>query len=678
MTLRATILGLAGAAFICGFCFFNDWVLRQTYLVGNNMPASIYGALILTVVLLNPLLRRWRFSGPELALVLALSLAGAAVPGGGLVRTLIPTLVMPHHIAKTQPAWKQARIVQQVPPQMLVDPEGNEDRVVSGYVQGFGKGGQHVLPKAVPWQAWVRPLAYWLPFTLTLWGALLGLSLLLHRQWSQHEHLPYPIARFTAALLPGDDGACPPTLRQRSFWVVSGLVFAVHVNNFAAVWFPDTLIRVPTEFDFSALGKLFPMFSRSGGLGLFKPHLYLIIVGLAYFVPADVAFSFGVAPFLWYFLVGILTNYGINLMAPLEGTSYLSLNPQSFALFGANLGVIATVAYSGRRYYLSALRRAVGLPSPDDLPQEAVWGCRGFIVLSLLLVAQLWLAGIDPLLAALYVLIMVIGFTVLTRVIAETGQIYLKSYFWPCVVLWGLLGARAIGTRQLLILMLMTTVLFIDPREALMPFMANALKVLEMRRVRLGLSATLCLAALLLGLAVAIPVTLYIKYDMGSATGDPWSTVSVPRGPFDSAVLIRQKLASQGVDPDALPASGLAWLRQLSPNPTCAVMTAVGFALVLVCTVARLRCTWWPLHPLLFVTWASTPLRLMGPSYLLGWAVKGLITKYGGSGLYNRLKPVMIGLIAGELLGALFPTLFGAFYYLLTGQQPMMFNVIPG
>jgi hypothetical protein len=678
MTFRATILGLAGAAFICGFCFFNDWVLRQTYLVGNNMPASIYGALLLAVVLLNPLLRRWRLTGPELALVLALTLVGAAVPGGGLVRTLIPTLVMPHHIAKTQPAWKQARIVQQVPPQMLVDPEANEDRVVSGYVQGFSQGGQHVSPLAVPWQAWARPLAYWLPFTLTLWGALIGLSLLLHRQWSQHEHLPYPIARFTAALLPGDDGACPPTLRQRGFWVAAGLVFAIHLNNFAAAWFPDVLIRVPTEFDFTALGKLFPGFSRSGGLGLFKPHLYLIIVGLAYFVPADVAFSFGVAPFLWYFLAGVLANYGINLMAPIEGTSYLSLNPQSFALFGANLGVIATVAYSGRRYYLSALRRAVGLPTPDELPMEAVWGCRGFLVLGLLLIVQLWLAGIDPLLAALYVLIMIIGFTVLSRVIAETGQIYLKSYFWPCVVLWGLLGARAVGPRQLLILMLVTTVLFIDPREALMPFMTNALKVLETRRVRLGLSATLCVAALLVGLVVAIPVTLYIKYDLGSATGDSWSTVAVPRGPFDSAVLIRQKLAAQGVNPEALPASGRAWLRELSPNPTCVTLTVVGFALVLACTVARLRCAWWPLHPLLFVTWASTPLRLMGPSYLLGWVVKGMVTKYGGSSLYNRLKPVMIGLIAGELLGALFPTLFGALYYLLTGQQPMMFNVIPG
>ncbi|MBN2450385.1 MAG: hypothetical protein JXR77_08345 [Lentisphaeria bacterium] len=678
MTRRAMVLGLGGAAFVCGFCFLNDWILRQTYLVGNNMPASIYGILILTVVLVNPLLRRRRLTAPELAVIMALTLAGAAVPGGGLVRTLVPTLVMPHHIRKTQPAWKEARIVEQVPPCMLVDPEGDEDRVVAGYVQGFSRGGQHVAVERVPWRAWVRPLLYWLPFTLTLWGALIGLSLVLHRQWSRHEHLPYPIARFTDALLPGPAGGCPEVLRQRAFWVGSGIVFAIHLNNFAAAWFPDVLIRVPTEFDFRALTQLFPLLARGGGGGLFRPHLYLIIVGLAYFIPGDIAFSFGVAPFLWYLLAGALAGYGVNIMAPLEGTSYLSLNPQSFALFGANLGVAATLLYTGRHYYAGVACRSVGLGGRSDVPPEAVWGCRWFVVLTALLVVQLWAAGIEPVLAALYVGIMIVGFTVLSRVIAETGQIYLKCYFWPCVVLWGLVGAKAIGTRQLLTMMLVTTVLFIDPREALMPFMTNSLKVLEGRRVRLGLPSCLCMGALVLGLAVALPVTLYLKYDLGSATGDSWSTITVPRGPFESAVLIRQKLASQGADPDAPPATGLARLVEVSPNPACVTMALAGFGLVLLCSAARLRLPRWPLHPLLFVVWASTPLRLMGPSYLLGWLLKALIGKYGGASLYNRLKPLMIGIIAGELLGALFPTLFGAAYYFLTGRQPMSFNVIPG
>ena len=140
MTRRSVILGLLGAAFVCGFCFFNDWVLRQTYLVGNNMPASLYGALILAVAVLNPLLRRWSLSGRELAVIMALTLAGASIPGGGLVRTLVPTLVMPHHLQKTSPGWRANQVVEAVPKRLLVDVSEDEDRVVGGFVQGMGRG----------------------------------------------------------------------------------------------------------------------------------------------------------------------------------------------------------------------------------------------------------------------------------------------------------------------------------------------------------------------------------------------------------------------------------------------------------------------------------------------------------------------------------------------------------
>jgi hypothetical protein len=91
----------------------------------------------------------------------------------------------------------------------------------------------------------------------------------------------------------------------------------------------------------------------------------------------------------------------------------------------------------------------------------------------------------------------------------------------------------------------------------------------------------------------------------------------------------------------------------------------------------RLRFTWWPLHPLMFVTWASTPLRLMWFSYLIGWLVKQLIMKYGGVNLYNRAKPVMMGLIVGDLFGALVPNLFGAAYYLITNEQPLQYRILP-
>ena len=57
MTLRAILLGLAGAAAICGFTYINDHVIRQTYLVGSGMPTAVYGGLFFLLVVVAPLLK---------------------------------------------------------------------------------------------------------------------------------------------------------------------------------------------------------------------------------------------------------------------------------------------------------------------------------------------------------------------------------------------------------------------------------------------------------------------------------------------------------------------------------------------------------------------------------------------------------------------------------------------
>ena len=54
----AIVLGLAGAVFVCTFTYFNDAIMHQTMFVGNNMPISVYGGLVILVLFVNPLLRK--------------------------------------------------------------------------------------------------------------------------------------------------------------------------------------------------------------------------------------------------------------------------------------------------------------------------------------------------------------------------------------------------------------------------------------------------------------------------------------------------------------------------------------------------------------------------------------------------------------------------------------------
>ena len=68
MTVRAVLLGLAGAAAVCALTYMNDFILRQTFLVGNYMPISVYGGLLLFLLVVNPVPpsgRRWKRRGPQ-------------------------------------------------------------------------------------------------------------------------------------------------------------------------------------------------------------------------------------------------------------------------------------------------------------------------------------------------------------------------------------------------------------------------------------------------------------------------------------------------------------------------------------------------------------------------------------------------------------------------------------
>ena len=106
MTWRAVLAGLVAGAFICAFGYFNDAMMHQTMFIGSNMPISVYGGLILFVLILNPLLKRWAFSAGELAVALALVLAMCCIPGSGLMRTFTMTLMMPQHLERSTPGWR--------------------------------------------------------------------------------------------------------------------------------------------------------------------------------------------------------------------------------------------------------------------------------------------------------------------------------------------------------------------------------------------------------------------------------------------------------------------------------------------------------------------------------------------------------------------------------------------
>jgi len=677
MTIRAILLGLLGGAAVCGLSYFNDAVMRQTPLVSHHMPISVYGGLILFILLMNPVLfavyKRLALTGKELAVILTLTLAACAVPAG-LVGNLAPPLILPHHYARTQPGWREHKVIEMVPKQMLADVSKDEGVALNGFVRGLAVGDKHISVFDIPWYAWSRTLSFWLPLALALWIALIGLAVVVHRQWSDYEQLPYPIAQFANSLLPKPGTSQGSVFRSGLFWVPAATLVVMYLNNYACQWFPQDLIPVPTQFEFERLFReVLPDFLRGPHWHLRDPTIFFTVVALAYFLPSDVSFSVGVGPYLYCYILGLLAGYGL----PVRSGGLQFPHIESFLLLGSYFAMLMVLIYTGRHYYSNVFRRAVFLSSREELERQSIWGARVFLLGTAVFVANLIIVGLDWPFAVLYTAILVMLFVVMGRIIAETGLFFNAPRLYPGALILGIFGAQALGPEILIIMFMLSVVLAFAPGGALMPFLTNGLKVIELQRERIGKVALWCGVTVVLGLAVALPVTFYFQYDRGANMADIWGTRRVPQSPFVQIMRIKQRLIAQGKLEHSESLTTLQRLKEISPKRSCMISFAISAGLVLVFTAARLRFARWPIHPVVFLVWHTYSARWFAASFFIGWFVKAAVTKYGGSGTYQKLKPVMFGLIAGEMLGNVIPIIIGFVYYQTTGELPKSFSIFP-
>ncbi len=741
-----------GAAAICGLTYFNDYVIRQTFLIGTHMPIAVIGGLLLFLALnvgLLKLHKKLAFTGPELAIALGMTLVACCIPSTGLLRNFTATLLLPHHYAKTDTAWQRHRLTDEVMPQQMLadtrktvfkgeiveadstsltlaetaskkadaydglqvrilsDGPRQEVRMVDGYdastrtlllreplrstpepgtLVRISKNNEEeaLLPflfgptddgdfAGIPWSAWARPLSFWVPVLFLVWFMVLGLAMVVHRQWSKHEHLPYPIANFANTLLPDSEGKVSSIFRDRRFWITAGVVFAIYINNYICAWAPNSWVSIPRHIDFSSLISTFEI--RAWWLN--KPVVYFSVVGIAFFLASDVSFSVGISCFVHAIVFGtILAGYGINIH---EGDTS-RINYRCFLDFGAYLGMALIILYTGRHYYFNVLKRSLFLKSDENLPDSSVWGARTAIVCLMGLVIMLGMVGLDWHLGIAYGIMLLLVWLVVGRIIAETGFFFFTVPWWPGAMLLGIIGARSLDLRTLCILSFLGCILVIGGRENLIAFAMNSLKVMELKKQGGKRTLVLCAAAVVIGLGVGLPTTLYFQYSRGMNSHDRWATLGAPRNAFSNVVRVTQRLEAQGVlasvDEDSPKLSGFLSIKPIRPGYIG--WAALGIFLVVSVSLLRLRFTKFPIHPVLFLVWTMYGASMFSFAFFIGWILKTLVMRFGGARVYQSLKPVAIGLIAGEILGALLPIIVGVAYYVTTGDSPPKYNVFPG
>ena len=279
--------------------------------------------------------------------------------------------------------------------------------------------------------------------------------------------------------------------------------------------------------------------------------------------------------------------------------------------------------------------------------------------------------------AILAVVMLLLIYLVLARINAESGLFHCEPLWEPIGVLLGFFGAYSIGLKGLAILAMFTAVLAIDPRETLMPFIVNGLKMCDSTGARPARLGWFSPAVLVVALAVAVPVVLWANYNFGVQSADTWSVQSVPTDAFNVVNRASTSLRLSGTVEDSAALTPLQRLAAFDPDRRFVWFLGAGVVGVVALGWLRMRFTWWPLHPIILLVAGTWTIEQYSHSFLLGWMIKASVTGLGGAKKYRSGRTFMIGIIAGDLLGGLLFMAIGSIYYWQTHLPPSRYFVFP-
>ena len=672
VTLRSIIIGLILGAVLAAVGYLNDWSLKLPFLANNLIIPGVIGLLLIGLLVVGPLVGRLglrALSGAEWAVVLALMMAGAVVPGPALGWHFGDVLVRPHQYAEQLPGWRSQRLLEYAPPVMLVDASTGREAVVGSFVTGLDLKGEGLgaAVGSVPWYAWRKTLTFWIPLVVLIFVGLVCLTGAVHPQWAHNEQISYPAGQFLSALIGGDQPG--GVFRSRRFWLGLCLSGGILLINGLNVWLKGRAITIPLSLDLSPITRALPVINELPGLTrawLLSPKIFFAGLAFAYLVRSDVSFSIGISTLAYAAFFLVYTEAGGRWeFAILDGAGWSHMVTGSYVAFTVML------LYAGRRYYGQMLLAALVPGRASEASRSTVWFFRMGLVCAAAAVVLLRLAtGLGVLPAALFVLCLGLLFLVLTRVHTETGIFVIQPFWWPLGPVLGLLGIKWLGPQAVLIMGILSAMFVYDPRCALMPLVANAFYVGDRKGVAPGRMARWLAWMLVVVVVVGLLAVIVTQYAFGAGGHFFWG-FRIAQYPYD--MLARNLQVFQQVPaPDQVYQAGA-----LSCSSEFLSWAAVGFGLVMVTAVLRLRFTWWPLHPVLFLIWCSDTIRPLVATFLLGWIIKGAVVRFGGRRAYEDHKPLFIGLAAGEFLAAIGWAAVGVVNYLATGTAGKVIRIHP-
>ena len=607
---------LVGTACCIAVGMLVPWGLMLQYIYWGfnpSSPAAIFTFVVITLflnVLLKTLDIRLQLAPADLVMIYCMLLIAVTVPTWGLMFFLLGTMVYPFYYAT--PENRFAELFHDLIPRWMAP---QDPTAIKHYYEGLPRGA------SIPWGAWLEPLAFWFALILAIGFMQICVSAILHRQWSVHERLSYPMVQLPQSMIEkGEDplDRIAPFFRNPLVWIGAALPF---------ICFSLTALHHYYE--------IFPEFKFFWDrIWWFRRTVWLVFafsfawVGFFYLASLEVSFS------VWFFYVlckleeGAFKTIGIASTEKLSAYEYSQSADLTHQASGAVIVFILFGLWTARVHLRQVLRKAWRPASGVDDGGELLSYRAAVIGLAVSLVfisVWLWRSGVPVFAVPVLVAVSLVFFILVARVVATAGVATARSPIVPAYFIISAIGAPVIGSKGLVALNF-TFIWQGESRTNQMVACANGLKLAEMIPGSKRPLFWAMLTALVCSLVGSAYMTLSMTYEHGAinlnlinwAGGHGWPYV--------------------GPTMDEMPeANARGWL-----------FKGIGGGLQGFLMWAQHRWFWWPLHPLGFaiaVGWLTGHIWF---SALVAWTLKLSILHFGGGGMFRRMKPFFLGLIMGE------------------------------
>ena len=615
LTVRSVALGAVMVVFVNVGAPYAKYILHSSLMACDYLPFGVMLPFILAVIGLNPLLKSlWPkagFTPGELAVVFIMGLVGSTLPTFGVSGYLISTIASPYYNATTENGWGE--YIQPHLPGWLMP--SNETQAMTWFYEGLPSD------QAIPWGVWIPPLFWWISFFVALMTVCFCIVAVLRRQWIDNERVVFPLAQVPLMMIEQSDDSrrMPAFMRTHLFWFGFALPMVIVLWNMIGYFVP-TFPAIPLQ-------NRMQLFRDAQALRL---NIYFPLIGFAYLINLDVAFS------IWFFhllavsQVALTNRFGFDVGA---GDTYCSSVPvMAWQGFGGFVVLVSWGLWMAHAHLGDVFRKALGrAPEVDDRGELLSYRASvvGLVLGMIYVVVFLLASGMSPLVVTVFLFAVFVLYLGVTRIVIEGGLVFLRGPMIAQHFTVYALGVTSISPVSMAALSV-SYAWFCDVKSFFMPAAAHAAKLGDVLKLRRNTVVMSIILALIIGVITSTVYTLSMGYSLGAYNYGDWIFRGGSLVPYNAMVTKMRNPFDVGWNKLGVMAAGMA------------VMAGLTFM--------RYRFNWWPLHPLGFPVSYTLPVKLSFLSIFIAWAAKSLILRFGGIALYRKAEPFFFGIIVGFFL----------------------------